>query len=287
MSVYEFISDSSDTILNFLKYKSGVSARLLRKFKTTGRFSVNGAPALITSLIIPNDTITVSIDESLGDILPENIPIDIIYEDNYILAVNKPPNMVLHPTCFHQSGTLANAAAFHYKLQNLNIPVRPVIRLDKDTSGLVIFAKNAYIQESIIQQMKSGQVEKKYMALVKGTPSPPSGRICAPVSRLPGSIITRQVSPDGETAVTNFMAITEFNSYSLMEIRPETGRTHQIRVHMQFIGHPIIGDTLYGGKSDLIGRQALHSFKYKFIHPIDKNEVRLTAPLPQDIGSLL
>ncbi|MGE5473186.1 MAG: RluA family pseudouridine synthase [Ignavibacteriales bacterium] len=287
MSSYEFISDCNNTIFNFLKYNCGVSSRLLRKFKNEGKISINKAPASINSFVNPNDHIAIQIDESLGDTIPENIPIDIVFEDESILVINKPPNMILHPVCSHRAGTLANAVAFHFARNKINTPIRPVIRLDKDTSGIVIFAKNAYIQETIIKQMKSGKVEKIYMAFVEGTPEPAAGRISAPISRLPGSIITRQVSHDGEYAATNYKVITEFDGYSLLEIRPETGRTHQIRVHMQYIGHPILGDTLYGLESKLIGRQALHAFRYKFIHPIEKNEVNLTAPLPNDFNSLI
>lgn len=295
MSVYEFTSEMQTTIFKLLKYNPRVSTRLFNKFKTIGTFLINQKPAVITSVVQPDDVITVIIEESSGNIVPENIPIDIIYEDNYMLAVNKSPGMILHPTCNHQSGTLANAAAFHYKSHNINTPIRPVIRLDKDTSGLVIFAKNALIQEEIIKQMKLGLVEKTYIAIIEGIPDPESGRIDAAISRLPGSIITRHVSEDGNYAVTNYRTLETWKcrhssfsgsvpgSYSLVEVQPETGRTHQIRVHMQYIGHPIIGDTLYGIKNKLIDRQALHAYSYNFMHPINKQNISLTAAIPKDI----
>jgi len=299
MSVYEFLSNSQTTIFKFLKYNSGVSTRLLNKFRATGTFTINGNPAEIISSIQPNDVITVILEESLGNIIPENITIDIIYEDDYILAVNKPPNMVVHPTTSHYSRTLANAIAFHYLSQKIETPIRPVIRLDRDTSGLVIFAKNAFIQEEIVRQMKAGIVEKTYLAVVEGVPPHETGRIDVPIARLPGSIITRQVSDVGDSAVTNYkvLEVSEREqslcssnvpvSYSLLEIRPETGRTHQIRVHLQHIGHPIVGDTLYGSKSELIGRQALHALSYCFVHPMQKQELTLTAQLPLDIINII
>ncbi|MGE5329976.1 MAG: RluA family pseudouridine synthase [Deltaproteobacteria bacterium] len=287
MSNYEFTSDSQTTILKFLKYNLGISKRLLRKFKNEGAFFINGNPAEITFEIQAKDVITINLEESFGDTVPENISIDIVFEDESILAVNKPPNMILHPVSSHRTGTLANAIAFHFARNKVNSPIRPVIRLDKDTSGIVIFAKNAFIQESIIQQMNVGSVQKTYLAIVEGIPSPESAKIDAPISRLPGSIISRQVSQNGEHAITDYKVITKFNGYSLLEVKPETGRTHQIRVHMKHIGHPIIGDTLYGNKSELIDRQALHAYNYRFIHPIQKNEVSLTAPLPHDISLLL
>jgi len=287
MSIYEFTSDSQTTIFKFLKYNSGISTRLLRKFKTIGAFTLNGVPTSIMSEIQPSDVITVNIEETSGDNLPEDIPIDIIFEDKFILAVNKPPNMILHPTCSRPTGTLVNAVAFHFASQKIDIPIRPVIRLDKDTSGIVIFAKNAFIQEAIIQQMKSKAVKKTYIAVVEGVPNPESGRIDAPISRLPGSIITRQVSEDGESAITNYKVIKSFDGYSLLEVQPETGRTHQIRVHMQHIGNPILSDTLYGTKSELINRQALHAYSYSFTHPMNKKSISLTCPLPQDINKLI
>jgi len=296
MSVYEFVSDSQTTIYKFLKYNSGISTRLLKSFKKAGSFAINGASASIISLLQPNDVITVNIEESFGNIVPENICLDIVFEDNYILAVNKPPNIVTHPTSLHPFGTLANAVAFYYEAHNIRTPIRPVIRLDRDTSGIVIFAKNAFIHEEINRQMKSGTVHKTYLAVVEGTPTPIIGKISAPIARLPGSIITRQVSEDGDLAVTNYKVLEvleDFSSndvpiyYSLLEIKPETGRTHQIRVHMQHIGHPIVGDTLYGNKSALIRRQALHAFSYSFIHPMLKQEITLTAQLPVDIRKII
>jgi len=295
MSVYEFVSNSQTTIYKFLKYNSGISTRLLKSFKKTGTFSINGASASIISSLQPNDVITVYIEESLGDVVPENICLDIVFEDKYILAVNKSPNMITHPTSLHPFGTLANAVAFYYKSHNIHTCIRPVIRLDRDTSGIVIFAKNAFIHEEINRQMRAGIVQKTYLAVVEGIPAPTMGKISAPIARLPGSIITRRVSEDGDFAVTNYKVLEVWEqclssvptSYSLLEVKPETGRTHQIRVHMQHIGHPIVGDTLYGIKSELIGRQALHAFSYCFIHPILKHEITLIAQLPMDIRKII
>lgn len=289
MSEYTFNvkEDFNISLFDFLKYKSGLSTRLFNKIKLYGEFFVNSKKVDIRIIIKQHDHIQVILEEDPGDTAPEEMNLDIIFEDDYLLAVNKPPNMVIHPTCYHHEGTLANGIAYYFKSKGLNIPVRPVIRLDKDTSGLVIVAKNALVQQTLIDSMKENRVNKTYIALVSGIPKPEQSIIDAPISRLPGSIITRQISTDGVKAVTHYKVNKIFENYSLVEVSPKTGRTHQIRVHMQYIGNPILGDTLYGTESELIERQALHAYKYEFPHPFFNEAISLTANLPEDISILI
>lgn len=275
------------TLFDYLKHHAGISSRLFNKMKQCGEFYINGNKSEITSTVASNHSIDINVKESAGDVAPEFIDLDIIYEDDHLLAVNKPPDMVVHPSCYHPYGTLANGIAFHFVSKGLNIPVRPVIRLDKDTSGLVIFSKNALVQQNLIDQMAEGKVKKTYIALVEGYPDPEQGIIDARIARQPGSIITRHVSPEGVSAVTNYKTLDKFKEYSLVEIKPQTGRTHQIRVHMQYIGNPVLGDTLYGTASELINRQALHAYRYEFIHPVSNTLILLECPVPEDIKKLI
>jgi len=275
------------TLFNYLKYYSGISTRLFNKIKQSAVFYINCTKCNITSMVLANDIIEVEFEESSGNVFPEDIKLDIIFEDQHIIAINKPANMVTHPTCYHSFGTLANGVAFYFKSLELSIPVRPVIRLDKDTSGLIIFAKNAMIQQNIIDQMVHGNVKKTYIALVEGQPNPEEGTIDAPIARLPGSIITRHVSSNGASAMTHYKIAKKLIGYSMLELQPKTGRTHQIRVHMQHIGNPILGDTLYGRSSRLIERQALHAYRYDFQLAINNTKISIKCPLPRDIKILL
>jgi 23S rRNA pseudouridine1911/1915/1917 synthase len=290
VSTYHFAvkNITCERLFDYLKNKCRVSSRLFNKFKTQGSIYINDTPVeILSSLVYDKDEIRIELPEISENIIPEPMDLDIIYEDEYLLAVNKPANMIVHPTTYHFHGTLANGVAYYYASKKFALPIRPIIRLDKDTSGIVIFAKNALIQQNMIEQMAQDKIIKKYIAVVEGLPIPEESDICAPIARLPGSIITRYVENNGAFAKTHYKTIKHFKNYSQLEVSPKTGRTHQIRVHMQFIGHPILGDTLYGSKSELIGRQALHAYQYEFIHPILNHPVVLTAKLPEDISSLL
>jgi 23S rRNA pseudouridine1911/1915/1917 synthase len=275
------------TMFEYLKYSSGISTRLFNKFKRSATFFINEQERNVTSLVSNGEVIEIELCEDRGDVEPEYIPFDIIYEDSYLLAVNKPVGIVVHPTCSQPFGTLANGVAFYLQSQNLNIPVRPVIRLDRDTSGLIIFAKNAFVQQSLINEMQRNNVTKTYLAIVEGAPIPLESSINAPIARLPGSIISRHVSDGGAAAITDYKTLQKHSYYSLLEVKPKTGRTHQIRVHMQYIGHPIIGDTLYGNASEFIGRQALHALRYEFPHPETKEWISLECPVPEDMNRLM
>ena len=226
-------------------------------------------------------------EEDNSNIVPNGMDLDIIYEDDWLLIVNKPSGIAIHPSILHFNNSLSNGIRFYFDKIGLKKKIRPVNRLDKDTSGLVIFAKCEYIQECLSLQMQEGILKKEYLCLVSGTINQKSGTINLPIARKEGSIMERCIDEKGKQAITHYKVIKEFKNYSLVECRLETGRTHQIRLHMASIGHPLLGDTLYGTSSSLISRQALHSYKIKFIHPITKKEIELIAKLPQDINTCI
>ena len=234
------------------------------------------------------DTIIINLDlfEDNSNIIPLKMNLDILYEDEWFLVVNKPAGIAIHPSVTHYNNSLSNGIKYYFDLINLHKKIRPVNRLDFDTSGLVIFAKCEYIQEMFSRQMANGDFKKYYLCIVDGTLSKKSGIIDLPIARKKDSIIERCISVDGQTSITNYRVLKESHNISLIQCNLETGRTHQIRVHMQALGHPIIGDTLYGNKSSLINRQALHSYKIECIHPVTYKKIEFLSELPKDMQIL-
>jgi 23S rRNA pseudouridine1911/1915/1917 synthase len=221
---------------------------------------------------------------------PENIPLDIVFENNDLLVVNKPAGMVVHPAAGHISGTLVNAVLGHDpELEGVGDEQRPGIvhRLDKDTSGLIIVARNRTAHNRLAAQFKSRDVSKAYLALVKGHISPEKGVIDAPIGRDPKKRQRMAVTGAGRPARTEYSVIRQIGGYTLLEARPKTGRTHQIRVHLASIGHPIVGDATYGAKSPLVERQFLHAYRLGFKLPSDGRYIELESPLPLDLQQAL
>lgn len=278
-------NDSYINVLDVLKNEFLLSARLITKLKQSNNIFFNEEITYTKKLVCANDVVSVLIDfvEDNSNIVATNIPLDIIYEDEYLLAINKLANMPVHPSMLHYEETLSNAVKYYFDTLNLKRKIRIVNRLDKDTSGIVIFAKNEYIQECLIKQMKTKELKKEYLAVVTGYLQKKSDTLCFPISRKEGSIIERTVNPNGDIAITHYNILKEQNNLSLVHVFLETGRTHQIRVHFSHINHPILGDTLYGTPSPLINRQALHSYKITLLHPISKQILTLEAPIPNDM----
>lgn len=277
------------TIREVLKNEFKISSRLLTKLRSNKKVLLNGFSTYFDKEINFNDIVEVYLnyDEDNSNIVPNNIPLDIIYEDESFIVINKPAGIAIHPSCLHYDTSLSNGVKYYFDKIGLKKKIRPVNRLDKDTSGLVIFAKNEYIQECLVRQMNSALFYKEYMAIVNGILEQKSGFIDAPIARKENSIIERCISNDGENAVTLYEVLKSFDNLSLLKCILKTGRTHQIRVHCKFIGHPIIGDTLYGEESNIISRQALHAYKVKFIHPLNTNTVEFCAPLPDDFSKII
>ncbi|USS85332.1 RluA family pseudouridine synthase [Fructilactobacillus myrtifloralis] len=228
-------------------------------------------------------TITIPTPQKL-DLEPEALPLDVVYEDDQVLVVNKPQGMVVHPAPGHPNHTLVNALLAHTNLATINGTIRPGIvhRIDKDTSGLLMVAKTDVAQQSLTQQLKEKSSRRKYLALVHGQIKEPAGTISAPVGRSPKDRKKQAVVANGRSAVTHFKVLERFGSdYTLVECQLETGRTHQIRVHMQYINHPLVGDPLYGPKKTIKGHgQFLHAAELGFQHPTTGAELDFTSPVP-------
>ena len=278
-----------DNVLHVLKEQFFLSDRLITKLKKANKIYLNSLPTYTKKSVTVGDTVSVLIDfeEDNSNIVASNIPLNIIYEDDYLLVLNKPANIAIHPSILHFDNSLSNGVKFYFDKLGLKKKIRIVNRLDRNTSGIVIFAKNEYIQECLIKQMKTNEFKKEYLAIAKGILESKSGTLNFPIARKEGSIIERTVTSDGDSAITHYDVVKEFNNLSLVHIVLETGRTHQIRVHFSHIGHPILGDTLYGSPSELINRQALHSYKLTFIHPVTKKELILESSLPNDIKNII
>lgn len=236
------------------------------------------------------DIVEVNMDfeEDNSNIVPTKMDLDIIYEDDSYIIINKPAGIPVHPSMDHYEDSLSNGLKYYFDNIGLKKKIRPVNRIDKNTSGLIIFAKNEYIQECLIRQMKEGNFYKEYIAICEGKFNSTFGTINEPIARKENSIIERCVNESGEKAVTHYKVLKQNfeKNYDLIECLLETGRTHQIRVHFSYIGHPLIGDTLYGNDSKYIARQALHAYKVEFIHPINHELMQFTADVPEDFSLL-
>lgn len=266
-----------------------LSDRLILRLKRANQIYLNGIPTYVHHEVNINDVISVDIsfEEECENIVPTKMDLDILYEDDGLLIVNKSPNVPVHPSLNHYEDSLSNGIKYYFDSQGLKRKIRPINRLDKDTSGIVLFAKNEYIQECLIKQMKTNKFEKEYLALVDGIIAKDEQTIIAPIARKESSIIERCIRDDGDYAETDIELVNTYTNYSLVKCKLKTGRTHQIRVHTQYIGHPILGDTLYGNSSNLINRQALHAYKVKFIHPITKQPMQIECELPEDMLTLV
>jgi len=282
--------DIESTVKNILLNKLDISSRLLKKLKLEQRIFCNGKNVWVNDKVCIGDEISVNIsfEEKNDKIEAQSGPLDILYEDDSLLIINKSGDMVVHPTCLHLDGTLANYVKYYLEEKGEFITTRFVNRLDRETSGIIIFAKNDYTQEVLARQMQSGVFEKEYIAVAHDIVEDDLGTINLPIKRAPDSIMERITAEDGETAVTHYEVIKRLDNMSVVKLKLETGRTHQIRVHLKAIGHPIVGDGLYSKIStDLIGRQALHAYRISFIHPITKKKMEVRADIPEDIQKLI
>ena len=257
-----------------------------------GLISVNGKEVKSNYKVKMNDTIEVTEKEVVeADIQPENLDLDIYYEDDDVAIVYKPKGMVVHPSAGHYTGTLVNGLMYQMKnLSGINGEVRPGIvhRIDKDTSGLLMVAKNDIAHRGLVDQLVDKSVTRKYTALVHGNIPHDYGTVDAPIGRNKNDRQAMDVVDDGKEAVTHFNVKKHFKNYTLVECQLETGRTHQIRVHMKYIGFPLVGDTKYGPRKTMdIGGQALHAGVIGFEHPITKEYIEQEAPLPQYFNEIL
>lgn len=265
-----------------------ISTRLLNKLIKNHLIYKNFEIADTRENISIGDIITINLNynEDNSNIIPTKMPLDIIYEDDWFIIINKPAGIPVHPSVLHYTDSLSNGVRYYFDSINLKKKIRPVNRLDLNTSGIVIFAKSEYIQEQLSYQMKENIFEKEYICFINGSLDENSGIIDLPIARKDGSIIERCIDNNGQKSITIYEVLRKYDKYSKVRCILKTGRTHQIRVHFSHIGHPLLGDTLYGFSSNFIDRQALHSYKVSFIHPITLEHLSFNAPIPDDMANL-
>lgn len=277
------------TIEKYLKLKGYSHGCIVYLKKTEEGIKRNGIWAYTKDKLSVGDLLeTVFLEEDSSEtIVAVEMPLDIVYEDEDILVVNKPSDTPIHPSQGNYDNSLANGVKHYYEKQGINFVFRCINRLDRDTTGLVVIAKNMLSGAALNLAMVNREIHRTYLAVVKGA-LPENGTIDFPIARKDGSTVERCVDFDrGEHAVTHFACVEQNEKYSLAKIWLETGRTHQIRVHMNYIGHPLPGDFLYHNDRSEIGRQALHSWKLEFQHPVTRELMKFEQPLPEDMRKLL
>jgi len=281
------VPNNSPPILlrDFLRKQMKISLTAWRKIKREGTILKNGTAIVPASLVQAGDRIDLEWPQECH-IQPIDLPLTIRYEDDFLLLINKPAGVLVHPTCGNREPTIANGVIQYYRSQNYSLGFHPVHRLDRNTSGLLLIAKAPHVQH-LLSQAKNLQITRRYHAITAGTPCPEQGQINLPIGRRPGSIIERMVSPEGKEARTDYRLLQKLNNASLLEIELHTGRTHQIRVHMSYLHHPLLGDDLYGGSREFISRPALHSAQLQLIHPITGESLSFLEPLPADMQIVL
>lgn len=273
----------------FLRRRGYSRQNLVELKKMPRSILVNGSPRRLNEILTDMDTLTVHIQEHISSlqIPPVRLPLDIIYEDEDIIVINKPAGMPVHPSINNYTNTLANGLAWYYQEQGKPFIFRCTNRLDRDTSGLTIIAKHMLSSNILSRMTVRHEIRREYLAIVRGSVQPAEGTISAPLSRKPGSVIERTVDFDhGERAVTHYHVVEETNGHSLVSLLLETGRTHQIRIHMKYLGFPLIGDYLYNPDMEYMQRQALHSCRLALSHPITGEKLEFRAPLPEDMQSV-
>ena len=272
------------TVKQVLQEAYGVSHTLLSRLKwREDGILQNGERVFVTAVVHAGDEICLCLPESPVEIFPVPLPFAVVWEDEDLLAVNKPSFMPVYPTPGHDRDSLANAVAFHYQQQGETAGFHPLYRLDRNTSGLLVVGKHAYAASRL-----AFSIEKEYTALCEGVLTG-EGTIRAPIRRKEGARILREVGdgPTSQQAVTHWQAFPVCSAFTLLKIRLETGRTHQIRVHFSHMGHPLLGDDLYGGSRERIGRHALHCSRVRFIHPVTSHPMQWESPLPEDMQAVL
>ena len=282
--------DAGRRIDHFLRRQGLTGHTLVELKKWPEGVLLNGSPVYMVERLQPGDHLQLQIIEALSSphIVPSDMPLDIRYEDDDIMVIHKPAGVPTHPSMNHYENTLANGLTAYFAAREEPFVFRCCNRLDRDTSGLTLIAKH-YAASGILSEMAARkEIMRRYLAIVRGRPDPPEGVIDVPLGRKPGSIIERMIDPEhGEQAVTHYRCLYSSNGHTLVELRLETGRTHQIRIHLQYLGYPLIGDYLYNPDYEWIGRQALHSCSLDFRHPMTGEPMHFEASMPPDMVHVL
>ena len=279
--------EKEEVLKKVLIEEMGISLRMISELKSRRAVNVNGTLRFNHETVHVGEIITVDLGENRSEYGLEEGVVDVIYEDEDIVAVNKSPFIVVHPTGTHLTGTLLNYMESWFRQNGILEKVRFISRLDRDTSGILLIAKNRYAHHRMSQAHQDMMMQKTYVALIEGKMKRKEGKINAPIGRRENDGIKREVMEDGQTAITKYKVLKEGEKFSLVELTPVTGRTHQLRCHMAYIGYPLIGDSLYGGNMEYMNRQALHSVTLEFFSPRKEEKIYLKAELPQDMQELV
>jgi 23S rRNA pseudouridine1911/1915/1917 synthase len=277
-------------VRDYLQSVQGFSRRIIKAVKFDGgQITVNTSPVTVRFQLAHGDKLKITFPPEKKSIhmLPEDLDLHIVYEDTDILVIEKQPGIPVIPSFQHPTGTVANAVLGHYERNQIPFTIHTVTRLDRDTSGLMLIAKHRYSHSILAGFQKSDKVNRNYQAIVEGKLLEKEGTIDLPIGRKEGSIIERTIMEHGKRAITHFKVLQEFSDCTCLQIQLQTGRTHQIRVHFSYLGHPLAGDMLYGGKTDQIKRQALHCSEISFPHPATKENVRFKSTLPIDMEKMI
>ena len=280
---------NEQTLLSFLKGKKYSSQIITHLKRTENGILLNNKWGRVRDILHVGDIVTIQLleDASSENIVPMNLPLDIIYEDDDILVVNKAANTPIHPSQGNYDNTLANAVVYYYQQKGESFTYRCINRLDRDTTGLLIIAKHMYSASLLSEMVSERKIHREYLAIATGEVLE-AGTIIAPIGRLDGSTIERHVDEaNGDYACTHYKRLAYNNGYSLVSLKLETGRTHQIRIHMKHIGHPLPGDFLYNPDYSVIKRQALHSHRLSFNHPLTGEYMEFVAELPEDMRRII
>lgn len=290
MKIFVTENDVPCSLEEFLQSKVNFSKRLIRTLKSTqGCLQINGEAARVIDSLFVGDEVYVQFPrENRSEyMIPENRPLDIVYEDEGILILYKEEGIVMSPSIQHPSGTLANRIIHYYNVHKLPYTVHFVTRLDRDTSGLVIVAKHRHMHAVLNKALEKNEITRTYEAVVSGNLKEPIGIINKPIMRKPGSIMERIVDVSGQDARTHYKVLQDLEGYSHISAQLKTGRTHQIRVHFAYIGHPLVGDTLYGSEFHELDKQALHCSAIEFMHPVTDELLTFQSSVRDDMARFI
>ena len=280
--------EAGRTLQELLTGPMGVSGRMIQRLTRSNGIRVNRKPGFLAAKVRAGDVVAVRLaapEES--SLVPEAMELSVVHEDADVMVLDKPPYLFVHPTAPGQTGTLAHGIAHHWLAAGLQAKVRPVHRLDRDTSGLLLVAKTSYAHQHLDRQLRERTLRRTYQAFVRGRVEQEEGTIDAPIGRHRANASLRAVRPDGEPAVTHWRVLERFRDATLLQVELDTGRTHQIRVHLAHLGHPVLGDRQYNsGDRAPVRRQALHASAISFAHPATGEAMAFEAPLPADLASL-
>ncbi len=275
------------TVSEILRGPLLLSNRMINRLTRSRGIKLNGKATWLKRNVMEGDLLQVALrPREKADLEPHAVPFSTIYEDEDLMVVDKPAGIKLYPTLPDEKKTLAHGIVYYWREQGWEGKVRPVHRLDRNTSGLLLIAKSAYAHQLLDRELRQGAIQRNYLAVVEGNMEFNKGTLDTPIGRDPHHPIRRMAMQKGDPALTHYQVLSQGKGAALLDVRLETGRTHQIRVHLSHLGYPLLGDSLYGGSTHQIQRQALHAYHLSFFHPLLGKRITLIAPLPHDLLSL-